>query len=40
MTSGIGSGGSMTYDETPAAARYVDVAPDVSFLDLIGVAGS
>lgn len=37
-TSGIGAGGSMTYEQSPRSIRYQDVARDVSFLDLIGVA--
>lgn len=37
-TSGIGAGGSMTYAQSPRSIRYQDVGPDVSYLDLIGVA--
>lgn len=37
-TSGIGAGGSMSYKQTPRTVRYQDVAPDVSYLDLIGVS--
>ena len=37
-TSGIGAGGSITYAASPRSIRYQDVARDVSYLDLIGVA--
>ena len=37
-TSAVGSGDSITYVQTPRSIRYQDVAPEVSYLDLIGVA--
>lgn len=36
-TSTAGFGASVTYQQTPRQARYQDIAPDVSYLDLLGV---
>lgn len=36
-TSTAGFGASVTYQQTPRTARYQDFAPDVSYLDLLGV---
>lgn len=36
-SSGLGVGGSMTFQGSPSAVRYQDVAPEVSYLDLLGV---